>query len=104
MNIVVGTNNKPSILWKGSLSGQCVMLPKHIENVRFKAYNMGGILANAILMIFSFALLLMDSFWTSLLFVELICVGIQKIIVNAVPHKTNSVPNDGYIVKLLKKR
>ena len=35
MNIVVGTNNKPSILWKGSLSGQCVMLPKHIENVRF---------------------------------------------------------------------
>lgn len=103
MNIVVGTNNKPSILWKGSLSGQCVMLPKHIDNVRFKAYNMGGILANAILMLFSFALLLMDSFWTSLLFVELICVGIQKLIVNAVPHKTNSVPNDGYIVKLLKK-
>lgn len=103
MNIVVGKNNKLSILWKGSLSGQCVMLPKHIENIRFKAYNMGGIIANAVLMIFSFVLLLMDSFWTSLLFVELICVGVQKVIVNAVPHKTNSVPNDGYIIKILKK-
>ena len=103
MNIVVGKNNKLSILWKGSLSGQCVMLPKHIENIRFKAYNMGGIIANAILMIFSFVLLLMDSFWTSLMFVELICVGVQKVIVNAVPHKTNSVPNDGYIIKILKK-
>ena len=103
MNIVVGKNNKLSILWKGSLSGQCVMLPKRIENVRFKAYNMGGIIANAILMIFSFVLLLMDSFWTSLMFVELICVGVQKVIVNAVPHKTNSVPNDGYIIKILKK-
>ena len=103
MNIVAGKSNKLSIIWKGSLSGQCIMLPKYIENVRFKAYNMGGIIANVVLMIFSFVLLLMDSFLTALLFLELICVGVQKIIVNAVPHKTNSVPNDGYIIKILKK-
>lgn len=103
MNIVVGKNNKPAIWWEGSLSGQCVMLPRHIENVRFKAYNMGGIYANVVVIILSFVLLLMDSVWTSLLLIELVCVGVQKIIVNAVPHKTNSVPNDGYIIKILKK-
>lgn len=103
MNIIVGKNNKPAILWKGSLSGQCVMLPKHIEDVRFKAYNMGGLYANVVVIILSFLFLLMDSFWTSLLFIELVCVGVQKIIVNAVPHKTNSIPNDGYIIKILKK-
>ncbi len=103
MNIVVGKNNKPAIVWKGSLSGQCVMLPKNIEDVRFKAYNSGGICANVLVIVLSFCLLLFDSFWTSLLFIELVCVGVQKLIVNAVPHKTNSVPNDGYIIKILKK-
>lgn len=103
INIVVGKNNKATILWKGSLSGQCVMQPKHIENVRFKAYNMGGIYANVLLLVFSFVFLMMDSLWASLLVVELVCAGVQKVIVNAVPHKTNTVPNDGYIIKILKK-
>lgn len=32
---------------------------------------------------------------------ELVFVGAYKILVNLIPHKTNGVPNDGYIVKML---
>jgi len=102
LNIVVN-NNKPTISWKASLSGQCVMIPKTATSVRYKAYNLGGIFTNAFVVILSFLLLLCNSFWTSLLFVELMCVGVQKVLVNAIPHKTNSIPNDAYIVKLLKR-
>lgn len=102
LNIVV-KNNKPTIFWKASLSGQCVMIPKTATSVRYKAYNLSGIFTNALVVIFSFLLLLFNSFWTSLLFVELLCVGVQKVLVNAIPHKTNSIPNDAYIVKLLKR-
>lgn len=100
---IIRKNNKPTLMWKDSLSGQCIMIPKQISPVRFKAYNVGGILANALVVILSFLILLLNSFWTSLLFTELVCIGIQKILVNAIPHKTNSVPNDGYIIKILKK-
>ena len=100
---VVIKNDKPILVWRGSLSGQCVMIPKQVNSVCFKAYNLGGILANTLIVVLGFVLLLFDSFWMALLFVELMCVGIQKILVNAIPHKTNSVPNDGYIVKILKK-
>ena len=100
---IVVKNNKPTIFWKASLSGQCVMIPKTATSVWYKAYNLGGIFTNALVVILSFLLLLCNSFWTSLLFVELLCVGVQKVLVNAIPHKTNSVPNDAYIVKLLKR-
>lgn len=100
---IVNKNKKPTLIWKSSLSGQCIMIPKQINSVRFKAYNSGGILANAVIVILSFTVLLFNSFWAYLLFVELLCVGIQKILVNAIPHKTNLILNDGYIVKLLKR-
>ena len=50
----------------------------------------------------SLILLLCDSLYYSLLLIELLCVGMQKVLLNAIPHKMNSIPNDGYIVKLLK--
>lgn len=102
LNIVV-KNNKPTFFWKASLSGQCVMIPKNTTAVRYKAYNLGGIFTNAFVIVLGFLLLLCNSFWASLLFVELLCVGVQKILVNAIPHKTNSIPNDAYVVKLLTK-
>lgn len=100
LNIVV-KNNKLTIFWKASLSGQCVMTPKTAVSIRYKAYNLGGIFANVFVVTLSFLLLLFNSFLASLLFVELLCVGIQKVLVNAIPHKTNCIPNDAYIVKLL---
>lgn len=98
---IVMKDNKPTLSWKASLSGQCVMIPINMTAVRYKAYNLGGIFTNAFVVILSFLLLLCNSFWTSLLFVELLCVGVQKVLVNAIPHKTNSIPNDAYVVKLL---
>ena len=79
------------------------MIPKNTTAVRYKAYNLGGIFTNAFVIVLGFLLLLCNSFWASLLFVELLCVGVQKILVNAIPHKTNSIPNDAYVVKLLTK-
>lgn len=102
LNIVV-KNNKPTLFWKASLSGQCVMIPKSVTEVRYKAYNLGGIFTNALAVILSFLLLLCNSFWTSLLFIEILCIGLQKILVNAIPHKTGSTLNDAYVVKLLKR-
>ena len=100
LNIVI-KNNKPTLFWEASLSGQCVMIPQNATAVRYKAYNLGGIFTNALVVILSFLLLLCNSFWASLLFVEMLCVGVQKVLVNAIPHKTNSIPNDAYVVKLL---
>lgn len=80
-----------------------MMIPKTAVSIRYKAYNLGGISANVFVVTLSFLLLLNNSFWTSLLFVELLCVGTQKVLVNAIPHKTNSIPNDAYVVKLLKR-
>lgn len=102
LNIVV-KNNKPTLCWKASLSGQCVMIPRSVTKVRYKAYNLGGIFSNALVVILSFLLLLCNSFWASLLFIEMSCIGVQKVLVNAIPHKTSSIPNDAYVVKLLKK-
>ena len=79
------------------------MIPKQIHPVRFKAYNLGGIFANFAIVIFGLALLFFHSFWSSLLFVEILLVGIKKILINAIPYKSNIAPNDGYIVVLLKK-
>jgi len=36
-----------------------------------------------------------------MMMIELVFVGAYKILVNLIPHKTNGVPNDGYIVKML---
>jgi hypothetical protein len=102
LNIVV-KNNKPTLFWKASLNGQCVMIPKSTTAVRYKAYNLGGIFTNALVVGLSFLLLLYNSFFASLLFIEIFCVGIQKVLVNAIPHKTNSIPNDAYVVSLLKR-
>lgn len=99
---IICKNNRFILKWKFSLTGQCIMTPQHINPVRFKAYNSGGIWANALIAIFSFTLLLFNSFWTSLLFIEMVSIGISKILVNAIPHKTNEIPNDGYTLKLLK--
>lgn len=103
LNIVKNVHNQFQIFWKSALSGQCIMIPKQSHTVRFKAYNLGGVFANILFTLLSFGLLFLDSFYMTLFFVELLCVGVHKALINAIPHKTNSMPNDGYVVKLLKK-
>ena len=101
MLIIKNQNNKIEFKWKPSLSGQCIMIPPDAEALRFKAYNLGGVIANLLMVALSLLFLLCDSFYCSFIMVELLCVGIQKVAVNLIPHTTNSIPNDGYVVKLL---
>lgn len=89
--------------WEKSLVGQCVMIPDLIYPVRFKAYNLGGIFANFVIVVLGFPLLFIHSFWSSLLLVEIILVGVKKILINIIPYKSSAAPNDGYIVSLLKR-
>lgn len=77
------------------------MFPTQLKAVRYKAYNLGGVFANVLVALLSLLLLPANRFCLSLLMVELLFVGFQKSLVNLIPHKTNGVPNDGYIVKLL---
>lgn len=102
LNIVKSAKGKLTLMWRSRLSGQCIMIPKQIDVVRFKLYNLGGVFANILILTLSFVLLCFDSFYLSLLFIELLFVGVQKVVVNLIPHKTHSIPNDGYVVKLLK--
>ncbi len=96
-------NNKVIIKFKKELFGQCIMIPKQIENIRFFAYNAGGIIANVLIVILSLFLLFFNTFSVDLLVLELVCIGVQKIFVNMIPHINNLIPNDGYIIKILNK-
>lgn len=83
--------------------GQCIMIPSWNENVSYRAYNLGGILLNFMACISAIMLLSSDSFFVILFFLEFTFAGALKIITNIVPCCSNGVPNDGYIVKLLRR-
>lgn len=100
---VVSDNSKITIKWKKSISGQCIMYPEHKNHLHFLSYNLGGVIANFIVLVLSSSLLLFHSFATTLLFVEVVLVGLKKISINLIPGNTGSGPNDGYIVMLLKR-
>ena len=100
---ILSDEGKVSFKWEKPLAGQCVMIPDLIYPVRFKAYNLGGIFANFVIVILWFPLLSIHSFWSSLLLIEIILVGIKKILINIIPYKSSAAPNDGYIVMLLKR-
>lgn len=57
----------------------------------------GGMNLIAAISIFTFGSLIT----ALMMMIELVFVGAYKILVNLIPHKTNGVPNDGYIVKML---
>lgn len=77
------------------------MVPKNGDSLRFMAYNLGGIIANVATCIVGAVVLLCSSFYTTLFFVELVFAGILKVVVNLFPCLIQSIPNDGYVVKLL---
>lgn len=100
---IVMKDGKRSFMWARSVGGQCVMIPKRTDKIHFAAYNIGGVAANVLVFFLSLSLLIPESLLCTILFVEVACVGVQKIFINAIPNKSDSAPNDGYITKLLKK-
>ena len=47
------------------------MLPPKADIIRFKAYTLGGIYANVFISVISLPLLLFDSFYTTLFFIQI---------------------------------
>lgn len=78
------------------------MLPPKTMIIRYKAYTLGGIYANVFISAISLLLLLFDSFYTTLFFVQLLFIGIIKIITNLFPTINHDIPNDGYVLRLLR--
>lgn len=101
VNLSYSQKKKFSISIGKSRGGQCVMEPGNPETCRYLCYNLGGAFANLLLALAAGGLLLFDAHITNLLFINLICVGTQKILMNCIPHIVNGVPNDAYVVKLL---
>lgn len=103
INITTDRSDKILFSLKHTRGGQCIMVPSDNAVLHYKAYNFGGIYANAFISVISSLLLLVDSFYATLFFVQLLFIGILKIIINLFPYMDHSVPNDGYIVELLKR-
>ncbi len=86
--------------------GQCVMAPRDnphdAETLHYKRYNMGGVVANGMVMLLGCLLFLCDAAWCRLLLINFLFASVLKIVGNLLPSLQNGVPNDGYIVRLLK--
>ena len=102
MNLETDRFKKLSFSLQHTHGGQCIMLPIKTNPIRYKAYNIGGIYANVFITIVSTLLLFFDSFYTTLFFIQLLFIGIIKIIANSIPCINHDIPNDGYILKLLR--
>lgn len=102
INIVADRSNKVYVCLQHTHGGQCIMLPPKTSVIRYKAYNLGGIYANFFISVMSLLLLDFDSPYTTLFFVQLLLVGIMKIITNLFPNLNQDTPNDGYVLRLLR--
>lgn len=84
-----------------SHGGQCIMEPRNTEICHYLCYNLGGVFANLLLALAAGGLLLFDLHCANLLFINIVCVGTQKIFMNSIPSNKNGAPNDAFVVKLL---
>lgn len=94
---------KLSFSLKYTWGGQCIMLPPKETAGPFRAYNLGGIAANLLISAASPLLLFLHSAWTVLFFWQLLFLGLIKIWMNLFPRLNRGIPNDGYVVRLLKR-
>ncbi len=101
VNLMADQSNKICLSLENSHGGQCIMIPGQHPPLRFRAYNLGGIVANTITCVIGSALLIPDFFLTTLFFIELLFAGLLKIVSNCLPCLNKGIPNDGFIVKLL---
>lgn len=101
INLAVDKSKKIVLSLQHTHGGQCIMLPPKTGIIRFKAYTLGGIYANVFISVISLPLLLFDSFYTTLFFIQLLFIGIIKIIINLFPTINHDIPNDGYVLRLL---
>lgn len=101
-NIISSSDGRISFEARRTRGAQCVMLPKEETPLRYRAYNAGGYVANAVVLILSSALLLFRSNIATLVFIEIFFAGCFGVLSNALPRLYGGVPNDGYVLKMLK--
>lgn len=101
-NLICNRKGKLSLSFRKTRGGQCIMLPPNGNPVRYIAYNMGGVILNAFIMLVCVGLLFINLHITTLIYIEVVFSGFFKVIANLIPNIRNGVPTDGYVLKLLK--
>ena len=102
-NLIGNRKGKLSFAFRKTRGGQCIMLPPDKVPVKYIAYNIGGVMLNALVVLGCATLLFINSHITTLVFIEVAFSGFFKIITNLIPSIRNGAPTDGYVLKLLKK-
>lgn len=104
INLKQDRKGKLSLSIGKTYGGQCIMLPGDHVPIRYKAYNAGGIIINLFYSLVGLGLIIPDIPWLRLLAIALFFAGWNKVLSNLIPRLHHSIPNDGYILRLLKKR
>ncbi len=94
-------NRKLKLSFGKDRGGQCVMEPRNRNRCHYLCYNLGGVAANLVLVLAAWGLFPAGSHVTALLMIDMIWVGIQKILVNGIPAMVGGFPTDARVVKLL---
>lgn len=101
IDIVSYHNNHISMFWRKTYESQCIMVPCKQNPIRYVLYNLGGVLANFSLTAISIIFLVVSSRYITLISIQILLIGIIKIATNILPHINKSIPNDGYVLRLL---
>lgn len=102
-NLIGNRKEKLSFVFRKTRGGQCIMLPPDRVPVKYIAYNIGGVMLNALVALGCIALVFINSRIATLICIEAVFSGIYKVITNLIPSIRNGTPTDGYVLKLLKK-
>lgn len=102
-NLICNRKGKLSFCFRKTRGGQCIMLPPDRVPVKYIAYNIGGVMLNALVALGCIALIFINSRIVTLICIEVVFSGIYKVITNLIPSIKNGAPTDGYVLKLLKK-
>lgn len=101
LSITASSTGKLSVTLTSQRHGQCVMCPDGRKPPQYLAYNLGGVLLNALTCVCSAMLLFSGGEYIVLLGLELFFDGLWKVIRNGIPYLHNGIPNDAYTIKLL---
>ncbi len=102
-NLICNRKGKLSFSFRKTRGGQCIMLPSDKVPVKYIAYNIGGVMLNALVALGGMTLIFINSRIAMLICIEMVFSGIYKVITNLIPSIRNGAPTDGYVLKLLKK-
>ena len=81
-NLICNRKGKLSFSFRKTRGGQCIMLPPDKVPVKYIAYNIGGVMLNALVALGCMALIFINSRIAMLICIEMVFSGIYKVITN----------------------